>query len=641
MMLGTLGRRALRGSVWLALAAGLAGSMAAGVACGSRDDGLFGGANPTTTSGTGGSGGMGGSLPKPAHADKIDLLFVVDNSPGTDLKHQILANDLPALLAVFTDPPCTGNDGAWQDAQGGACPQGTTRIFPPVADLHVGVITSSLGGHGADTCLADKSPSENDRGHLIKRASTDGTIPDVKTWNDKGFLVWDPNVSKPSHSPPGDSSPMSFTAAAKAIVVGAGQAGCGFEATHEAWYRFLADPNPYQSITIDTMTQTAVLNGTDDALLAQRAAFLRPDSLLVVMVLSDENDASIRDGSQYFFAAQRYAPGTSKPYHLPKPRAACAKDPNDPCCRSCGQQAGPGCSDAQDACLDAQGKTVPLAQEDDPINLRAWDNKRRFGIEFLYPTTRYAGALTEPTIADRNGNIVKNPIFSNLSGKPATVRDERLVLFTAIVGVPWQDLARTRQDGVPDLVTGRDAKGRLVGGFMTGAELVSNGRYGVILGDPAKYHTSVAALPTDALMIESVEARTGTSPIVKAALAPATAPLDANPINGHERTIATKSDLQYACIFQRPMPLDCGMVQCDCVPGDHDPLCQAPMTMTPDDAFQYGDKAYPGLRHIAIARELGERAALGSVCPARGANGSLGYTPMKRTLGDLTAPLLK
>ncbi len=636
-----MGRRALRAMVGLAVAGALGGSMVAASACGSRDEGVFGGSNPATTSGTGGSGGSGGSMPKPAHATKVDLLLVIDNSPGTDLKHQILANDLPALLETFTDPPCAASDGTWQAAQGGACPMGTTRIFPPSADLHLGVITSSLGGHGADTCLADKAPSENDKGHLIHRGSTDGMIPDVKTWNDKGFLVWDPNVTKPTHTPPGESNSMTFEAAAKAIAVGVGQAGCGFEATHESWYRFLADPNPYLTIAVDMMSQTAVLAGTDDALLAQRASFLRPDSLLVVMVLSDENDASIRDGSQYFFAAERYAPGTTKPYHLPKPRAACAKDPNDPCCRSCGQPAGAGCDSSQDGCIDAMGKVVALAQEDDPINLRAWDDKRRFGIDFLYPIGRYADALSQPTIADRNGNIVKNPIFSNLSGKSgATVRDERLVLFTAIVGVPWQDVARTRQDGTPDLVAGRDAKGHSVGGFMTGAELTANGRYGVILGDPAHYHTMASALPTDALMIESIEPRSGTSPIIKAALAPPTAAVDANPINGHERNIATKSDLQYTCIFDRPMTIDCVASQCDCTPGDHDPLCQAPM-MGLDDAVQYRDKAYPGLRHIDIAKQLGQRAAIGSVCPARGANASLGYKPMSRTLGDLAAPLLK
>ena len=37
---------------------------------------------------------------------------------------------------------------------------------------------------------------------------------------------------------------------------------------------------------------------------------------------------------------------------------------------------------------------------------RCWQQKRRFGIDFLYPVDRYVDALTKTTVADREGNLV-------------------------------------------------------------------------------------------------------------------------------------------------------------------------------------------------------------------------------------------
>jgi len=37
----------------------------------------------------------------------------------------------------------------------------------------------------------------------------------------------------------------------RVMVLGAGQTGCGYESQLESWYRFLVDPDPYQSISID------------------------------------------------------------------------------------------------------------------------------------------------------------------------------------------------------------------------------------------------------------------------------------------------------------------------------------------------------------------------------------------------------
>ena len=91
-----------------------------------------------------------------------------------------------------------------------------------------------------------------------------------------------------------------------------GEQGCGWEASLESWYRFLVDPVPYQSLSRvvcrgSTSTMSNCVQPStgpdsrillDDTLLAQRAAFLRDDSLVAIIMLTDENDCSIIDAGK-------------------------------------------------------------------------------------------------------------------------------------------------------------------------------------------------------------------------------------------------------------------------------------------------------------------------------------------------------
>ena len=82
----------------------------------------------------------------------------------------------------------------------GACPAGTHREFPPVFDVHVGLLSSSLGSFGADGCPDTTnavcpdmatSTSNNDHGHLVTRKDP-CAAGDVPTYQSEGFLAWDP-----------------------------------------------------------------------------------------------------------------------------------------------------------------------------------------------------------------------------------------------------------------------------------------------------------------------------------------------------------------------------------------------------------------------------------------------------------------
>ncbi|MCC6553416.1 MAG: hypothetical protein IT372_10410 [Polyangiaceae bacterium] len=580
-----------------------------------------GGAPGGGTGGTGGAGGAGGEAPL-RKADKVDILFAIDNSGSMADKQAVLALALSDLVLALVNPPCLDQDDQLAPEQPASaaepCLSGYSRQYAPVEDIHLGVISSSLGAYGADACsVSAPEVTNNDHGHLLARTAPGGaTIP---TYEGKGFLAWDPGAR---YSPPGDSDPVAMVTTFKEMVLGVGQSGCGFEGQLESWYRFLADPEPYASISLQDGEATP--QGIDSVLLAQRADFLRPDSMLAIIMLSDENDCSIRAEGQYFYVAQQNA-GAGK-FHLPRPRSECATDPNDPCCLSCGQTKPAECPD-DPTCFNPDGSIAVLSDIEDSTGLRCYDQKRRFGIDFLYPIGRYVQALTSSTVTNRAGELIPNPIFSDLNPDDAntTIRDPGLVVLTAIVGVPWQDLARDPAN--------------LALGLKSAAELEASGAWDVILGDPASY-----VPPGDPFMIESPDPRSGPNPITGDSISPPGSA--SNAINGSEYTNAERKELQYACAFTLLQPRDCsvpGTLACECEPGTDNPLC-AP---NPDDGgestLQVRAKAHPGLRHLSVLKGIGGQGVAASICPAQvtdPASGDFAYRPAIRTLLERMATRL-
>ena len=321
--------------------------------------------------------------------DKIDLLFMIDNSASMADKQDILAAAVPDLVNRLIQPRCINAQAVEVPEESGKCPVGSKREFDPVNDIHIGVLSSSIGGHGADSCAnvptSAYTTRMEDMSHLITRDLQGGT---VETYEGKGFLFWDP---KAKGTPPGDANPTELVNKFVKIVQGTGQDGCGFEAILEAWYRFLVDPAPYGKIVATDCNSGQPVEGgacrgpdgtIDDTVLQQRKDFLRPDSLLAVVMLADENDCSVIDGGQSFLAVQAYS--GSQPFHLPRATSACNDDPNSAECKSCGQI---------DPSTDPQCATG-FNELDDALNLRCYRQKERFGFDFLYPVRRYAYGLT-------------------------------------------------------------------------------------------------------------------------------------------------------------------------------------------------------------------------------------------------------
>ena len=207
--------------------------------------------------------------------------------------------------------------------------------------------------------------------------------------------------------------------------------------------------------------------------------------------------------------------------------------------------------------------------------------------------------------------------------------------------MPWQDIARRDADGVPDLLEGLDPAGRAVGGFQTATEL-EEGTWELILGDPSCYATDPGCLPTDPLMRQSVEARDGSNPVTGDPIVTSSQPLG-NAINGHEYDISARDDLQFACIFELPEPRDCATVpagqNCDCnmtAVLAQNPLCY---DGTGYDEVQHRAKAYPGIRHLQVLRDVGPQGLVGSICPAQITDDTLDTYSYRPALGGLAERL--
>jgi hypothetical protein len=567
--------------------AGVGGGAAAGV--GSGGTGSAGVAGSTNAGAGGRSLPPDGDVPPAAALDKLDLLLMVDNSRNMLEKTRLLEDAVKWLL----DPAGPGL---------------------AVADIHVGVITSSLGSHGAsslrDVCVA---PEDDDHARLLATVRVG-----VPSHQGLGFLAWGPD-SQPSRD--------SLLAGIEPMLEAAGDTGCGYEASLEAWYRFLVDPTPPAAVVVPMGQTQAERQGVDDVLLQQRAAFLRPDSVLAIVVLSDENDCSIVDeGYGWLVSRVGVAANENTMYRA---TSACAKDPNDACCQSCGETKGnAGCPAPSLDAACAEGQT--LSAMEDNLNLRCWEQKRRFGFDLLYPISRYTNALTRQHVFDAAGNAVQNPLFAGAG----TRRHPSQVLVTGIVGVPWQDVGNEAS------LSGTGLE------LLTSAQLAENGRWALMLGDPM---ASPPVSPADPFMVETHVDRTT---VVSAAVHPllptetlvassSTNPR-ANSINGHELLDTRGNELQYACTFQLATPRLCDEAalsadqSCRCYADDlvaNSPLCQPPgggeATTT-----QHFEAAYPGLRHLQLLESLGDGAVTASICPKVMTQGDAdyGYRPAMRAL---------
>jgi len=534
-----------------------------------------------TGSADGGAGGPNGPIEPDVPlipAGKVDLLLAVDNSASMSDKSKMLATSIETLI----------------------------RQVARTGDVHVGVISSSLGNFGGDVCDPANART-NDRGHLRNVDETNAVVPEAAA---TGFLSYKT----------GDDVGVLAANTAK-IVRGVGETGCGLEAQLESVYRFLIQPDPWDAIRLNGMNQAELGSTVDIEVLQQRADFLRPDSAVVVVMITDEDDSSVDPeairGQGWAFMAKSF-PG-SKVFRgssnqgttAPRGTSACDTNPGSLDCTSCGFQAlcnptdaacvkirqDPNCTASGYQGQQGEGYNGYYSALDDSLNVRFHRMKERFGIDPQFPISRYVDGLTRFSVADRDHERKRMPL-SESSSLPVQQygQSDYKPTFNCTNPLFAERLPRAPGDELCNLKRGTRSRELVVfsvlGGVPENLANVETPNWTAILGaSPETFNFE----GIDPHMIQSVAPRAG---------------LTAGEWN------TDKSDLQYACTFPLATPRTCqpNDASCDCSPErgpNLPPLCENGTTQT-------RGKAYPTPRILRVARDLGTRGVIGSICAGSG-----------------------
>jgi hypothetical protein len=625
--------------------------------------------------------------------DKIDLLFDIDNSASMGDKQSYLIQAIPDLINRLVNPNCVdpnNNDALIGPSTNGTCAQGQLE-FPPVHDLHLGIVTSSLGARLSEpspTGVCDPSvmapmPFQNlnahndDQGHLVSRSltygannasATEGTVQQAQTGD---YLYWFPTSNKTAAvGPVGPETTVGTNGMAgtligdfASMVGGAGIFGCGIESQLESWYRFLVQPDPYASLqaSSSSVPPSQMWVNVDTTVLQQRKDFLRPDSLVAIVVLTDENDSEIDvrslGGQGYFFMHATFPP--------PRGTAACLNNPADPACGTCSDPKNANDSNCQ------LGNYKNANDWGFDMNLRHVHMKAKYGLDPQYPIQRYVIGLTSPVVPDRHGeyentdgtstsnyfgrNDCTNPLFASslpdgtqldqahLCNLPVGSRTSDLIFYAVIGGVPNQLLHFKDGDPLGSQLSDADWK-KILGNNPLNFDY--NGIDPHMIED-YRDRAGVIAAGGYPFTIDS----SGTNPLSAATTAPATP----DGTNGREwttdqemtpNTHVLRVDRQYACIFPLTTPRDCNATtapqngnSCDCpgaagglTPDQYPPLCNG--------TTQIAAKAYPTIRELEVAHLMGNQGIVSSLCPIHvqdqmGGNDPLfGYRPAVAVIID-------
>ena len=617
--------------------------------------------------------------------DKVDLLFAIDNSSSMGDKQDLLASAVPVLVNRLLNPNCVdadatckvksdcttalganaecdtaANNGAGEcfvagDNQGGAkqCSTiaNTKPEFPPVHDLHVGIVSSSLGGGGAtDICnpTANDTDHLDDHGWLLNRTSSNTPVANANAVSPPGgnFLAWLPssdpkNAGKPAPNVTPYATSTELVTDFQTLVSGVQQHGCGLEAQLESWYHFLVQPDPWQSIVLSSDTPArAAYEGVDATLLKMRHDFLRPDSLLAIIQLTDEEDSWSDPlwlgGFGYTTRSYNFLHGPGDTSGVgPRGTHECDANPNDPDCVSCAFADDPtqlkpvsrtsihddpncqSCPGGVASC-PKQGWYVP-AQSKPPIaaadglNVRYGEQvmRKRYGFDSTHNIQRYVDGLQSTTVPDRNNESHDHDNYA-----PNRNCVNPLFLKELPDGSDTSPDALCKDGKHPAPFTGSRTKDlvfyALIGGVPN--DLVGDApQWSKILGaNPAKNDLT----GIDPRMMESITPRPG--------------------VQGEWNTLSSGPfiDYEYACTFDLPKSRTCtsGDTSCDCQGAvDGPPLCSSPGSTT-----QVKGKAYPTIRELRVAQSLGDQAVVASLCAqvvtGSTADPAYGYNPAMQAI---------
>jgi hypothetical protein len=257
--------------------------------------------------------------------DNLDLLFVIDGSRSMVEEINALNQRIPDLVRSLTLGQIDPNDP-------------NSERFPPPRSIHVGMVTVDMGVLGlsggnvdalcTDTWLPDFSTTQ---------LGEDGVLWNIPNWaysqcqsyaqpttSSPRFLVFErPNTEDPAVLQAASDAISDEFACRTALVkqrVGAPDANCsadsftdgqgrtfcrqylscGYEQQLEAMYKSIA-PSTVSGFFSGSTPERAFGHGSPDGI---NKGFVREDSLLAIVVVSDEEDCSAKNAEVFSPAAQ-------------------------------------------------------------------------------------------------------------------------------------------------------------------------------------------------------------------------------------------------------------------------------------------------------------------------------------------------
>jgi hypothetical protein len=203
---------------------------------------------------------------------KLDLLFVIDNSPSMLDKQRALAESFPAMIEALE------------------------RVDGGLPDLHIGVVTSDMGTLAANSPTPAAAVGQLGSGGCA--GSGDGGALRIG-----GAALPQPFISDVAG--PDGARVRNYTGSLREVfaqIASVGQGGCVFEQPLAALRRALVHPG--------------------------NAGFLRPDGNLAVVIIADEDDCSVLDPA--FFGPDSPELGAQQSFRCTRFGVACEPDDTAP-----------------------------------------------------------------------------------------------------------------------------------------------------------------------------------------------------------------------------------------------------------------------------------------------------------------------
>jgi len=203
---------------------------------------------------------------------KVDLLFLVDNSNSMGEEQAILTRQIVLMVEELLHPTDRGPE-----------------TPPPVEDLHIGIISSDMGTHG-HSVMTCENPMNGDNGRLQNEGQLAGcgalySASDCTT----GECPWlSHSVEHPDDGTDPANPPIWEDFGCIATL---STGGCGFEQQLESAY-------------------VALTSQADEG--HPNHGFLRDDSLLAVIFVTDEDDCSSPNSEMFNTSRDDFGPPNTR-----------------------------------------------------------------------------------------------------------------------------------------------------------------------------------------------------------------------------------------------------------------------------------------------------------------------------------------